>query len=199
MAVPMVIGQRLQNGACLNGPLTKGRERFCWKPKCQICGLPLLVASVNSHLSPQTLTLMGWWVTSCLCQTFQPGGVNFLPFATLATTTSYASGKPSCSKMHDFFGCLKGGPWVISKIKTSIFLHWGYSWKENYDEYVHCWEEGCIGLYNVQCTSPKTERFIKLEKMYILHTFKMFNPIYPDSTQYTEILSSLIIHFGSFH
>lgn len=58
--------------------VTKGRERFCWKPKCQICGLPLLVASVNSHLSPQTLTLMGWWVTSCLCQTFQPGGVNFL-------------------------------------------------------------------------------------------------------------------------
>ena len=94
MAVPVVIGQRLQNGACLNRPLTKwprvqvtkdpndqvtkGRERFCWKPKCQICGLPLLVASVNSHLSPQTLTLMGWWVTSCLCQTFQPGGVNFL-------------------------------------------------------------------------------------------------------------------------
>ena len=54
----------------------KAKEWFVsWPQKtkvsdCHCLWLPL--TPLNSHLSPQTFTLRGWWVTSCLCQSFQP-------------------------------------------------------------------------------------------------------------------------------
>ena len=54
----------------------KAKEWFVsWQQKtkvsdCHCLWLPL--TPLNSHLSPQTFTLRGWWVTSCLCQSFQP-------------------------------------------------------------------------------------------------------------------------------